>query len=104
VPIKERRLHPRFQIDAEVIVRTASEFLPGRALEISEYGMSAILPVELEEGEEAELKIKLPLITVTIKGVVANRNVFRHGFKFLEPLHEFAKRAMRNARRVNVRE
>jgi hypothetical protein len=91
VHAKERRLYPRFEIDAEVIVRTASEFIPGRALEVSEYGMSAILPVELKEGEEAELKIRLPFTTVTIRGVVANRNVFRYGFRFLEALPELAK-------------
>ncbi len=95
--MEERRLHPRFEVDAEIIVRTASEFIPGRALEMSESGMSVILPVELKKGEEVELKIKLPLATFTIKGVVANRSVFRHGFKFLELLHESVKETLQNS-------
>ena len=95
--IEERRLHPRFEVDAEIIVRTASEFIPGRALDMSESGMSAILPAELKEGDEVELRVKLPLTTFTIKGVVANRSVFRHGFKFLEPLQESIKDTLQNS-------
>lgn len=86
----ERRRHSRLEIDAEVVVRTSTEFLPGQALDISESGMSAILPVELDRGEEVELTIKLRPRTVTTRAVVSNRNVFRHGFEFLHPLREFA--------------
>ena len=84
----ERRRHPRHEIQAEVLVRTSSEFLPGQTLEISESGLSAILPVELPKGEEVELRIKIPPSILTTRAVVAYRNVYRHGFEFLHPLRE----------------
>jgi PilZ domain len=69
-----------------VSVRTDRELLPGRTLDISEFGMAAILPVELQEGEEVELQIRLPGNTVTVRAIVRDRNVFRHGFEFVQPL------------------
>jgi PilZ domain len=74
-------------MEVEVIVRTDSALLPGRTQDISESGMSAILPVELRDGEEVELQIRLPSATETIRAVVRHRNVFRHGFEFAQPLH-----------------
>jgi len=45
-----------------------------------------ILPVELHEGAEAELQIKLPAGTQTVRAIVRHRNVYRHGFEFVQPL------------------
>jgi hypothetical protein len=74
-------------MEVEVIVRTDSALLPGRTQDISEAGMSAVLPVELREGQEVELQIRLPSATETLRAIVRNRNVFRHGFEFMQPLH-----------------
>jgi PilZ domain-containing protein len=63
--------------------------LPGRTQDISEAGMAAIVPVELHEGAEVVLQIKLPTGTQTVRAVVRHRNVYRHGFEFAQPLHEF---------------
>lgn len=84
--VKERRRHRRIELEVEVTVRTEHALIPGRSQEISEYGMSAIVPVELREGERVELQIKLPRGTVTTRAIVRHRNVFRHGFEFEQPL------------------
>ena len=54
-----QRRHQRIEMEVEVIVRTDSALLPGRTQDSSESGMSAILPVELFEGQEVELQIRL---------------------------------------------
>jgi hypothetical protein len=84
---RQRRRHERIELEVEVLVRTGSELLPGRTQDISESGMSAILPVELLKGQEVELQIKLPSGTQTARALVRHRNVFRHGFEFVQPLH-----------------
>jgi hypothetical protein len=85
--VNEKRRHQRLELEVEVIVRTDSELFPGRTHDISEFGMSAVLPVELRNGEEVELQIRLPSATETIRAIVRHRNVFRHGFEFVQPLH-----------------
>ncbi len=84
---REKRRHERIEMEVEVIVRTDSALLPGRSHDISESGMSAILPVELREGQEVELQIRLPRADANTRAVVRHRNVFRHGFEFAQPLH-----------------
>ena len=83
---KQKRRHQRIQLEVEVIVRTDSELLPGRTHDISESGMSAILPVELGEGQEVELQIRFPKAAANTRAVVRHRNVYRHGFEFEQPL------------------
>ena len=43
------------------------------------------LPVELHEGAEVEVQIKLPSGTRTAHAIVRHRNVYRHGFEFVQP-------------------
>ena len=85
--VRPIRRHPRREMEVEVVVRTDSALLPGRTHEISESGMSAILPVELRVGQEVELQIRLPRAAETTRAIVRNRNVYRHGFEFVQPLH-----------------
>jgi hypothetical protein len=85
--VSEKRRHKRLELEVEVIVRTDRAMIPGRSQEISEGGMSAILPVELGDGEKVELQVKLPITIATTHAIVRDRNVFRHGFEFLQPLH-----------------
>ncbi len=89
--VREKRRYQRLELTVDVIVRTDSALLPGRTQDISECGMSAILPVELREGQEVELQIRLPSGTQTIRAIVRHRNVFRHGFEFVQPLHGIVK-------------
>jgi hypothetical protein len=85
--VKEKRRHQRLELEVELIVRADIGLFPGRTHDISESGMSAVLPVELREGEEVELQIRLPSASTTIRAIVRHRNVFRHGFEFVQPLH-----------------
>ena len=84
--IKTRR-QPRFPLEADVVLRSKSAgIIPGRTVEISQSGMSAVLPVELPIiGEVFEFDIKLPQGTASLQGVVRHRSAFRHGFEFLKP-------------------
>jgi hypothetical protein len=52
------------------------------SVEMSESGMSAILPVEVPLGETVGLRISFPLGSVEQGAVVRSRNAFRHGFEF----------------------
>jgi hypothetical protein len=83
---KQKRRHQRIQVEVEVIVRTDSALLPGRTHDISESGMSAILPVELGDGQEVELQIRFPQAVANTRAIVRHRNVCRHGFEFEQPL------------------
>jgi len=93
---EEARQYPRFKLEMEVtVISPTSGLAPGRTLEISERGMSAILPVELPLGEMVELNLKLPLGSVHMRAAVRNRNVFRHGFEFVQP--RTAREAMKDS-------
>lgn len=51
-------------------------------IEISEVGMSAIVPEELKKGETVTLTFELPLGKISIDGIVQYSHKFRHGFRF----------------------
>ena len=82
------RRHQRLELETEVTVYSESGVVPGRTLDISESGIAAILPVALKIGETVELRIKLPITVATARAVVRNRNVFRHGFEFVQPMRD----------------
>lgn len=56
--------------------------IPGIALEISESGISLILPEQLSSGETVELLIQLPGGQLRATAVVRNKTMFRYGFEF----------------------
>jgi PilZ domain-containing protein len=88
--VTEKRRYPRFKLGVDVMVRSKTlGLIPGTIIEISEAGMSAILPVELALGETLELHVNLPFGSVDVQAVVRNRNAFRYGFEFTE--HEVAR-------------
>ena len=81
-----QRRYPRFKLDTDVKIRSPKAgFVPGQTLEISECGLSAILPVELEVGETVTLEFKLPVGEISLSAVVRNRSIYRHGFEFASP-------------------
>jgi PilZ domain len=84
----ERRRHRRLDFETEMRIRLATGLVPGETLDISESGMSAILPFELQVGDVVELTIKLPIALATARAVVRTRNMLRHGFEFLQPLRD----------------
>ena len=82
----ERRRDVRFYLDTEVTVLSPSgRRTPAQSLEISESGMSAILPVQLDLNEVVQLAFRLPFGPVEISAVVRHRTAFRHGFEFAKP-------------------
>jgi PilZ domain len=77
------RRFPRFLMEVDVNVYSKKNGLaPGRTVDISESGISAVVPVELSIGETVEMDIRFPLEATTVTVVVRNRNVFRYGFEF----------------------
>ncbi len=82
----ENRRAPRIRLEIDVnIFSQKAGSVPGRTLDVSETGISAVLPVELPIGEAVRLEIRSRLEPVTIGAVVRNRNVFRYGFQFEQP-------------------
>lgn len=79
------RRHPRHHLAIPLnLWRRAGTgtMIPGIALEISESGISAILPEELSPGEAVEFVIQLPAGQLRATGVVRNKIAFRYGFEF----------------------
>lgn len=82
----EARQYPRFRLEVEVTIYSPSAGpTPGQTIEISERGMSAILPLELPLGEIVECHLRLPLGGAQVRAAIRNRNIFRHGFEFVQP-------------------
>jgi hypothetical protein len=81
-----KRRHPRITLEVEVLIVANGAMLPGRTQDISKSGLSAIIPVELNVGDEVELQIKLPAGTHSVRAIVRHKNVYRHGLEFVQPL------------------
>jgi PilZ domain-containing protein len=80
----ERRRHARFLLDADVkVISDRVGLLPGQSFDISESGMSVLLPIELSLGEGVRLIFSLPMGSVEVNAFVRSRNAFRHGFEFV---------------------
>lgn len=85
-PKTDARRYQRFLMEVEVNVYTQKNGLaPGRTLDISESGISAVVPLELSIGEAVKLDIRFPLEPVMVSAVVRSRNAFRYGFEFDQP-------------------
>lgn len=79
------RRHPRHHLAIPLhLWRRAGTgtMIPGIALEISESGISLILPEQLSSGETVELLIQLPGGQLRATAVVRNKTMFRYGFEF----------------------
>jgi PilZ domain len=82
----DARRFPRLQMEVDVnIFSQKNGVAPGRSVDISESGMSAVLPVELIIGETVKLEIRFPVEPATVIAVVRSRNAFRYGFEFKQP-------------------
>jgi hypothetical protein len=80
----ERRRHVRFLLDADVkVISDRVGLLPGQSFDISESGISVLLPMELSLGEGVRLIFTLPMGSVEVNALVRSRNAFRHGFEFV---------------------
>lgn len=81
----EARRHPRYRFEVEVRVypRNAA-VVRGHTVDISESGISAMLPLEVPIGEVVRLAFDAPLGLVEVYALVRQRNAFRYGFQFVE--------------------
>ena len=85
ITVVEQRRCPRFKLDVDItITPRGGEILRGRAVDISETGISAMLKIEVAVGVVVELSFPCPLDEVTVLAVVRQRNAFRYGFQFVE--------------------
>ena len=79
------RRHPRFKIEVEIgIMSRTCGILKGYTVDLSESGISAMLKIEVPQGEVVELNFTLPDGPVAIYATVCQRNAFRYGFQFVE--------------------
>jgi hypothetical protein len=93
----DARRHPRFKIevDIKILSRTCGA-LKGRTVDISEYGISAMLTIEAPLGEVVELSFTLPGGPVTLCATVRQKNAFRYGFEFVHAICRFRNTYLRN--------
>lgn len=81
----DARRHPRYKLDVEILVYPRdSSLVRGHTVDISESGVSAILPLEVPVGELVRLEFSLPSGDVEVFAMVRQRNAFRYGFQFVE--------------------
>ncbi|MFY9910634.1 MAG: PilZ domain-containing protein [Candidatus Sulfotelmatobacter sp.] len=81
----DRRSQPRFKLEVDIKIHSRiCGLVQGRTVDISESGISAMLPLELQLGELVELDFTLPFGRVTMYALVRQRSAFRYGFQFLE--------------------
>lgn len=82
----EQRKNQRVIFEVDVNVHRNSGVVPGRTVDISNSGMAAILPIELNIGEAARLEFRIGAKIISAHAIVKYRNIFRHGFQFVEQL------------------
>jgi len=71
-------------LETDITIRSKlSGLVPARTIDISNSGISAILPIELAIGETVELDLKVPSRPARrLTAIVRSRSAFRHGFEF----------------------
>jgi PilZ domain len=85
---KERRRSPRYPFDQRVKVKTTTNgkaaIFFGRTIDLSPFGLGAVLPNSLVRGEEVSLEFSAGLgkPILSLSAIVRYANGFRHGFEF----------------------
>jgi hypothetical protein len=101
---KERRRTPRHPFDQRIKVKTTAPgkdgIFFGRIIDISPYGLAAVLSGSLERGEKVSLEFSAGVGTpaLNLSAIVRYANGFRHGVEFLGVSSvelEYLKRACR---------
>jgi hypothetical protein len=86
---KERRGSTRFKLEVPLKIRCQTgEVVQGRTVEISESGISAIVPLGMIVGQSVELTFELPSGPISVQAVVRNNCAFRYGFQFIPEPHQ----------------
>jgi hypothetical protein len=80
----EQRANPRFGLDVPLRIHfQKGELILGRTVDISESGVSVMVPLEMSIGQQIELDFKLPYGPVNVHAIVKNKRAFRYGLEFL---------------------
>jgi PilZ domain len=86
---KERRKHPRHPFDQRVKVKVTSRgkegILFGRIIDISPYGLAAVLSGSLDRGDKVVLEFNAGAGTpaLSLSAIIRYANGFRYGMEFL---------------------
>jgi hypothetical protein len=80
----DRRRHERFMWEVPLRIHCrGGALILGRTVDVSEYGISAIIPLDLVVGQAVELGFQLSSRVVRVQAVVKNQTAFRYGFEFV---------------------
>jgi PilZ domain-containing protein len=85
----EARRFPRYEIDTEIHVamsgREKQDIMRGRALNISEAGVSGLFVSGWDAGTTVNLKFFVPIVSrpLSVDAVVRSRSDHRYGFEFV---------------------
>ena len=82
----ERRREHRILFDVDVYVYLNSGIAPGKSANISNSGMTVVLSIELNVGEQFRLEFQIGAVTILATATVKYRDLYRHGFQFSEPI------------------
>ena len=88
-PVEARRF-PRYEIDTEIHAATfgkeKQEVMRGRALNISEAGVSGLFVTGWDAGTAVNLKFSVPVVSnpLSVDAVVRSRSDYRYGFEFVD--------------------
>jgi c-di-GMP-binding flagellar brake protein YcgR len=79
-----RRYRVELQIKVFVIEDGAQKIVYGQGTDVSEGGMSAHIPLELNEGSHLELELMFPHSQdqIRVAAIVRNRNGSRYGLEY----------------------
>jgi len=83
----EARRHPRYklEVNARVYPRNAA-VVRGHSVDISVSGISIMLRDEISIGEVVRVEFAVPLGEVQVHALVRQRNAFRYGLEFVDPI------------------
>jgi hypothetical protein len=83
---KERRRCSRYRFDQRLRVTTTTRgkeaIFYGRVVDISEFGLGAIISGSLQRGDSVSLNFDTDTGALTLAAVIRSVNGFRHGFEF----------------------
>ena len=85
------RRWPRYRVDLRIkVIRERTEagsrnFTFGQGSDVSEGGMAAYIPAELEVGEVVGIELNLPYSKdqISMRAAVRNKNGFRYGLEYV---------------------
>lgn len=85
--LTDRRGECRFKFEVDIKVRPRnSASVKGHSVDISQSGISATLNIEVPSDEIVELEFITPFGPVAVYAMVRQRNAFRYGFHFVQPI------------------